>query len=223
MAAAGDGGGEGEDLGRDIDLGEDAGRPGDGRPRGQKALAEEGHEEHARQQIEHVGLGAGGPEATLAKDLAEDHPHDRGGEDRVEQRPPNPQARALVPDGQLAIDQQANQPAMAPQVLEFGDQGTRGAARSRRREEASERIREARYDRLAMARSKWLDPRRIAHGLSWRIQQQLARFRTPPPPIGGPPQGDQFRQAVLAHYGVDDTSSLPPTEQMWADFTLTAR
>jgi len=73
-----------------------------------------------------------------------------------------------------------------------------------------------------MTRSKWLDPRRMVHGVKWRAQKQLARFRTPSPVIGGPPQGDSFRRAVLAHYGVEDSASLPETQKMWADFTLTA-
>jgi len=34
------------------------------------------------------------------------------------------------------------------------------------------------------------------------------------------PSGDQFRQAVLEHYGVQDLDHLDPTRRMWADFTL---
>ena len=63
----------------------------------------------------------------------------------------------------------------------------------------------------------------MVHGVKWRWQRLLARWRpTRPPRIGGPPSGNSFRQAVLTHYGVADSADLPETQKMWADFTLSA-
>ena len=70
-----------------------------------------------------------------------------------------------------------------------------------------------------MARSKWLDPRRMAHGISWR----WARFRNRrphPASLTLEPQGDLFRKSVLDHYGVEDLGELDARQRMWADFTL---
>lgn len=74
-------------------------------------------------------------------------------------------------------------------------------------------------------RSKWLDPRRISHGIAWRLRALIAKVGPGPnaerlsPPV---PSGDHFRTAVLRGLGVEDISTLPPTERMWAEFRLTA-
>ena len=72
-----------------------------------------------------------------------------------------------------------------------------------------------------MPRSKWLDPKRIAHGIRWRLarlraEQRVAKRRELER------KGDLFRQAVLEHYGVENVDDLDPTRRMWADFTLSS-
>lgn len=70
-----------------------------------------------------------------------------------------------------------------------------------------------------MARSKWIDPKRIAHGVSWRYQRWRGERRLRPS-IDLSANGSSFRESVLAHYGVTDVDELDATRRMWADFTL---
>jgi 2-polyprenyl-3-methyl-5-hydroxy-6-metoxy-1,4-benzoquinol methylase len=72
-----------------------------------------------------------------------------------------------------------------------------------------------------MPRSKWLDPKRIAHGIRWRLARLQAEKRAAKRPVLEA-KGDLFRQAVLEHYGVDSVDDLDPTRRMWADFTLSS-
>ena len=72
-----------------------------------------------------------------------------------------------------------------------------------------------------MVRSKWLNPKRIAHGIRWRWARfQQARHRPRPQVLE--PTGDRFRASVLDHYGVRSIDELDPTRRMWADFTLSS-
>jgi 2-polyprenyl-3-methyl-5-hydroxy-6-metoxy-1,4-benzoquinol methylase len=71
-------------------------------------------------------------------------------------------------------------------------------------------------------RSKWLDPARIAHGLTWRAQALRARLGPPLPTTAPVARGHSFRTKVLSSYEVEDIVDLDPTKKMWAEFTLTS-
>lgn len=71
----------------------------------------------------------------------------------------------------------------------------------------------------SVTRNKWLDPRRIAHGVRWRVDRLRNDRRLAKRPVLEP-TGNRFRTAVLAHYGVEGPDDLEPTRRMWADFTL---
>ncbi|MGH8957310.1 MAG: class I SAM-dependent methyltransferase [Acidimicrobiia bacterium] len=71
-----------------------------------------------------------------------------------------------------------------------------------------------------MPRSKYLDPKRMIHGVRWRMARRKAARA--PKPARLEPTGDQFRRAVFEHYGVDNLDDLDPTHRMWADFTLSS-
>ena len=72
------------------------------------------------------------------------------------------------------------------------------------------------------SRSKWLDPARIAHGLTWRAQALRARLGPPVPTTAPVARGHSFQTTVLSSYEVEDIIDLDPTRQMWAEFTLTS-
>ena len=61
----------------------------------------------------------------------------------------------------------------------------------------------------------------MLHGLRWRWARLKAE-RQALKPTRLEATGDQFRRAVLDHYGVDSLDELDPTRRMWADFTLSS-
>jgi 2-polyprenyl-3-methyl-5-hydroxy-6-metoxy-1,4-benzoquinol methylase len=76
------------------------------------------------------------------------------------------------------------------------------------------------YDSSMAARSKWLDPVRMARGIHWRWQAWRMRNRIAPRPA--PIVGTSFRDAVLRSFGVTDVTQLEGKERMWAEFRLSA-
>ena len=61
----------------------------------------------------------------------------------------------------------------------------------------------------------------MIHGVRWRLARRKAE-RGAPKAIRLEPTGDQFRRAVLKHYGVGNLDELDATRRMWADFTLSS-